>query len=143
MTIDELGFLHAIQRDNINSAFFANQQIYYRIDNEHPLIKSNIRNIRKIRAKNNCWICEGWKELKFSYKPPTKIQDPKEIEVKVHLNFENYAEYDTEFHTDEFFVYRMCPPGEVLFYFTVNKIPIESYGSITTDLIEPITYVNF
>jgi len=54
MTIDPNGFIHAIDRSKIETSFFANQQIYYRIDNEHPLIKSNIRNIRKIRAKNNC-----------------------------------------------------------------------------------------
>ena len=135
--------MNAIDRNTINTSFFANQQIYYRIDNEHPLIKSNIRNVKKIRAKNNCWICEGWKELKFSYKPPTKIKNPKEMEVKLHLNFENYSEWDTDYMGDEFISYRMCPPGDVLFYFTVNKIPVESYGAATFNLEEHLTYVNF
>ncbi len=142
MTIDELGFVQAIDRKKIDSNFFANQQIYYRIDDEHPLIKSNIRNIRKIRAKNNCWICEGWRELKFAYKPPEKVEDPKEMDVKIHLNFENYKEYDTIYQNQEFVANRLCPPGRVLFYFTVNREPATQYGSITTDLPEPIIYVS-
>jgi len=142
MTIDPLGFIHAIDRSKIETSFFANQQIYYRIDDEHPLIKSNIRNIRKIRAKNNCWICEGWRELKFSYKPPDTVTNPKDLDVKVHLNFENYAEYEVPYRGEDFMVMRMCPPGQVLFYFTINNQPATSYGSITTTLQEPLTFVN-
>ena len=106
------------------------------------MIKSNIRNIRKIRAKNNCWICEGWRELKFTYKPPKDIENPSDLDVKIHLNFENYEEYNTNWRGDEFIISRMCPPGTVLFYFTINKQPATSYGSITTTLVEPLIFVS-
>jgi hypothetical protein len=139
MTIDSNGFVHAIDRSKIDTSFFANQQIYYRIN---TLLKTNIRNIRNIRARNNCWICEGWRELKFTYKPPNNIENPQDLDVKIHLNFENYVEYDTNWTKTEFQIYRMCPPGTVLFYFTINKQPATSYGSITTELHEPLIFVS-
>ena len=73
MYIDELGFIYAYEKNQYEQNHFASSQIFYRIDNENPLIKSNIINVKKIRGKNHCWICEGWNEVAFEYHP-TKEQ---------------------------------------------------------------------
>jgi hypothetical protein len=126
MTIDELGFIYPIEKNNEKISHYANSQIYYRIDNDHSLIKTNILNVRRIRGKNHCWICEGWREIKFHYKPSRHFGDKSALSVKLHLNFENYKAYDTVLHEEQFICYRMCPPGELLFYFTVNGVPAEN-----------------
>jgi hypothetical protein len=125
--IDELGFMNSLDKNNIDKiSHYANSQIYYRIDEEHSLIKTNILNVRRIRGKNHCWICEGWREIKFNYKPNRHYGDKNNLTVKLHLNFENYKAYDTMLHDDQFICYRMCPPGELLFYFSVNGVPADN-----------------
>jgi hypothetical protein len=140
MIIDELGFISPIEKSNYSQNHFANSQIHYKIDKEHPLIKTNVLNVRKLRAKNNCWICEGWKETKFIYKPQPYDGDINQLEVKLHLSFENYKPFDTTLRTDQFVCHRMCPPGELLFYYTINGVPVESYGSITHKLRDALVH---
>jgi hypothetical protein len=142
MTIDSLGFIKAIQKENQEKSFYANSQVYYKIDNEHPLIKSNILNVRKIRAKNSCWICEGWREIKFSYKPINQ-ENAGSYKVKLHLSFEDYKATDMLLNIDVFVNYRMCPPGEYYYYYTVNGEPVENYGNSGEVLKEAIIHVSF
>lgn len=142
MTIDSLGFIFPLEKTKYDSAHYANSQIYYKIDNDHPLIKTNILNVRKIRAKNNCWICEGWREIKFSYKPIHQ-EHINSYKVKLHLSFEEYKPTDMNLTQDIFVSYRMCPPGEYYYYYTVNGEPVENYGSSTEILKDAIIHVKF
>ena len=139
MTIDELGFLHPSRKLNKDNDYYANSQIYYQIGKENNLIKSNVDKIRKIRSKNNCWICEGWREVLFEYKPENEVHHMRSY-VKLHLNFENWKAYDTINLNGKFFNSRMCPPGEVLYFFSRDKQAMEYYGSHTVDLKESIPY---
>ena len=140
MEVDELGFVYPIDKSNYKQNHFANSQIFYRIGNSHPLIKTNIINVQKIRGKNNCWICEGWKEVKFHYKPHNFEGDINSAVVKLHLNFEGYKPYDTVLRQDWFMCHRMCPPGNLNFYFTMNGIPVENYGQMTHELKDAIVH---
>lgn len=140
MTIDSLGFITAVQKENHDKSHYANSQVYYKIDNEHPLIKSNILNVRKIRAKNSCWICEGWREIKFSYKPINQ-EEAANYKVKLHLSFEEYKPTDMLLNQDVFVNYRMCPPGEYYYYYTVNGEPVENYGNSREILKDAIIHV--
>jgi len=142
LMIDELGFMEAINKTNFETSHYAHSQIFYKISEEHPLIKTNILNVRKIRAKNNCWICEGWRETKFVYNIKQNIEERYDEPpvVKLHLSFENYKPYDTIPKGDHFVCHRMCPPGEFLFYFTVNGVPVENCGQITHKLKEAIIH---
>ena len=149
MTIDELGFIHpildnnTINKDNDQNDI-ANSQIYYKIDEEHPLIKSKIPNVRKIRAKNNCWICEGWRELYFNQKNDiNKYDTDKKAQGELHLNFEKYKGYEMMQNEEDYIAYRMCPPGEILYYYTNNGEIISNYGKHTHKLKEDISYVNY
>jgi len=140
MTIDSLGFIHPVEKSKFNTAHYANSQVFYKIDNDHPLIKTNILNVRKIRAKNNCWICEGWREIKFSYKPINQ-ENINTYKVKLHLSFEEYKPTDMLLNQEIFVNYRMCPPGEYYYYYTVNGEPVENYGSSTEILKDAIIHV--
>ena len=94
---------------------------------------------KKIRAKNNCWICEGWREVTFSYRPP-KLKNISTQFVKLHLSFENWKFTDTMFVDKAFKAIRMCPPGEVLYFFTVNKKAVEDYGTHNFAMKQSIVY---
>lgn len=137
MTIDELGFIHPIKikEEYEKKDHCAKSQIYYKIDEEHPLINSKIPGVRKIRAKNNCWICEGWREMYFSHKQDKNATNYDTDDVtnssKIHLNFEKYKGFDMTKLKKESFTYRMCPPGEILYYYTVNGDVIKNYGKNT------------
>jgi hypothetical protein len=142
MTIDELGFIHPIDKNNESISYYANSQIFYRIDDNHPLIKTNVVNTRNIRGKNHCWICEGWREIKFYYKPQSHLGPADLLDVKLHLNFENFNSYDTFLNEGQFICYRMCPPGELLFYFSVNGVPVDnSSQQITHKMVNAHNHV--
>jgi hypothetical protein len=143
MTIDEIGFLSPLDKTNDKISYYASSQIYYRIDNDHSLIKTNILNVRRIRGKNHCWICEGWREIKFHYKPNRNYGDKHALSVKLHLNFENYKAYDTILHDEQFICYRMCPPGELLFYFTINGIPVDNNSQQISHKVDVHVHVKF
>ena len=146
MYIDELGFIYAYDKTQYEINHFANSQIFYRIDDENPLIKSNILNVKKIRGKNNCWICEGWNEIEFKYKPTEAqlaLMDNKKKHCKLYVNFDNYSKpfdmiYQNESNT--FICHRMCPPGNVFFFFTCNGAPCDDYGDKAYQLKEAIIH---
>ena len=49
--------------------------------------KTHIDNVRKLRSLNNCWICDGYREIKFIYQPKEPILDQQNHIVKIHLDF--------------------------------------------------------
>ena len=135
MYIDELGFIHAIDKIDYEKNYFAYSQIFYRIDNEHPLIKSNILNIKKIRGKNNCWICEGWREKYFEYfitdeykNIPCPFLDGIN-KCHIHFNFANFNSFEMNYNEEnkKYFCYRMCPPGNLIYFNSYNNVPCLKY----------------
>ena len=140
MWVDELGFVFPIEKSKYKQNHFAQSQIFYRIANEHPLSRSNIINVQKLRSKNNCWICEGWREIKFHYKPSKFEGNLDSSYVRLHLNFENYKSFQLNFEEDSFVCHRMCPSGELTFFLTMNGIPVDNYGPITHELKDAIIY---
>ena len=140
MWVDELGFVYPIEKSKYKQNHFAQSQIFYRITNEHPLARSNIINVQKLRSKNNCWICEGWREIKFHYKPNKYEGDLEKAYVRLHLNFENYKSFNLNLEDNSFICHRMCPSGNLTFFLTMNGIPVDSYGPITHELKDAIIY---
>ena len=140
ITIDELGFLHPMKKVTKVPNYYAHSQIYYNISRDQTKSKTNNDKIRKIRAKNNCWICEGWREITFTLKADAKLKEPEKQFIKVHLSFENWKAFDTMFYDGSYRVVRMCPPGDVLYFFTVNKKPVEDYGANNYQIRDPVVY---
>ena len=138
MYVDEFGFVYPIEKSKYKPNHFANSQIFYRLSDDHPLISSNVINIKKLRSKNNCWICEGWREIKFNYK--VNSQDDY---IKLYLNFENYKSVsvnELNYNENNFICYRMCPPGPLNFFLTRDGIPIDNYGALNYELKDAIIY---
>ena len=140
MWVDELGFVYPIEKNKYEQNYFANSQIFYRISEENALIKSGAINTKKLRNKNNCWICEGWREVKFNYKPIKQEENIDEAMATLHLNFENYKSFSMKLFHNNFSCYRMCPPGSLYFFIAINGIPVDNYGPITEEIKEAIIY---
>ena len=79
----------------------------------------------KLKANSNCWICEGWTEFKFDFEPqsPEKI-DNETMPVVLHISSDKYqgelllreaSTFEVRYST-----YRMLPPGEATYYYSVN-----------------------
>lgn len=187
MAIDDLGFITAVKKEDLQENFYASSQIYYEINS--PLTKFNKKLntsqiVRSIRSKNNCWICEGWREVKFTFRP-NLVQNMEihskqhtinnssvenfnrtrqitnnsnleshiyagmtgasvfnisrsSVDVKMHLSQNNYKNFDAEKSIDLFYGYRMCRPGVLRYYYTVNGEPVTHYGENTVNLNEAI-----
>ena len=88
MKIDSLGFIYPLKNKNEN--YFSLSHLSYNFDTDKNLISSKINNIRMLRNLNNCWICEGWREIKFNYKYNQNENNYENDYIKLFLNFENY-----------------------------------------------------
>ena len=143
MYIDELGFIYPIEKNNYKPNHFANSHLFYRLSDDHPLISSNVINIKKLRSKNNCWICEGWREIKFNYKPNQNEKNYENNFIKLYLNFENYKNLslnELNFDDENFICHRMCPPGPLNFFLSKDGVPIDNYGPLNYELKDAIIY---
>ena len=124
MKIDQLGFIHPIKQEQKNKNFYSKSQILYEAENYKDIPQVLVSPINKIRNSNNCWVCECWNEVEFSLDINNKDLRPKYVVVKLHLDFENYAPCDMIYKKKNFKLVRMCPPGKVKYFFTVDGNPV-------------------
>ena len=124
MIIDSLGFIFPIKKDKKE---ISKIHLYNKLDTDISLIKTNIDNVRKIRSSNKCWICEGWREIEFTFKPLEKIIEPQFHIVKIHLSIDDYKPYDMFGNGNKYTIIRMCPPGYIYYFFTVDGFVIDDY----------------
>ena len=82
MEINELGFIIPIEKNSKGNKYFSESQITYGINKNYSLRKTSIETIRKIRNKNNCWICDGFREVEFEFKFKKKWKIPVTILLK-------------------------------------------------------------
>ncbi|KAL4496017.1 hypothetical protein ABPG72_015439 [Tetrahymena utriculariae] len=80
---------------------------------------------------DNCWICDGWQEVKFEIKAGCSdsfLGNP----VFLHLDFENYRPHYMSPDPDDpekFVLFRMCPPNrKIYFFFSDPTQPIVYYS---------------
>ena len=137
MEINCLGFLSPLEKSK-NNKYFSESQIYYGINKNYELRKTGIETVRKIRGKNKCWICEGFREIKFEYIPKEPIEDPNNHLVKLHLNFDDYRPFDMLCNAKSYQIVRMCPPGEINYFFTVDSVPVKTQASSGNNKFEKI-----
>ena len=126
MSIDSLGFIHTNENKIKTNSFYSKSQITYEMDSLPSLIKSKISKIQKIRGINNCWICDRWKEIEFTLELQNKDIKPKYNIIKIHLDFDGYEPYDMIYKKQKFRIVRMCPPGKIKYFFSVDGNPIEN-----------------
>lgn len=65
-------------------------QVFTRI--RHDLQMGQVRDQSKLKLKtaSNCWICEGWSEFQFEFRPNRFIDMMEGDTVKIHLSVDNY-----------------------------------------------------
>ena len=126
MDINCLGFITPKEKEkkNKDTKYFAHSHINYDMNRDYALRKTKIDSLRQIRGKNNCWICEGFREVQFEYMPEEPILDPNNHLVKLHLDFDDYKPFDMIYNGTKYQIIRMCPPGEIKFFFTVDTKPV-------------------
>ena len=144
MKIDQLGFITPIKKEQKNKNFFSKSQILYEAENFKGIPSVLSSSINKMRSGNNCWVCECWNEVEFSFEVNNKEIKPKYIVVKLHLDFENYSPCDMIYRKKNFKIVRMCPPGKVKYFFTVDGNPVyncyKEYDYKIKEFEKPIRY---
>ena len=144
MKIDPLGFIHPIQKPQKEKNYYSKTQITYDYENLKDLPKLLISPINKIRGRTNCWICECWRESEFVLDLKIKELKPKYTIAKIHLDFENYEPSYMIYKKNCFKLIKMCPPGRVKFFFTIDGNPVincyKEYDYKTKEYEKPIKY---
>ena len=81
----------------------------------------------ELKKVTNCWVCEGWSEQRFTYKPGVSDDNPNHDEfkpIKLHLDIDHF-EGDLMLQTEEgsikeYEIYRMLPPGPHRYFYSVD-----------------------
>ncbi|EAS06061.2 hypothetical protein TTHERM_00853000 (macronuclear) [Tetrahymena thermophila SB210] len=83
------------------------------------------------KTVDNCWLCDGWQEIKFEIKPGCSELFTGEPAF-LHLDFEDYQPFYMEKDQDDqtkFILYRMCPPGRQISFFFSDPCKNVVYSS--------------
>jgi hypothetical protein len=128
-SVDALGFLGKRGVFNPGSG-----HIFMRL-----LGPSKLRDAASWRQVSNCWICERWSEIEFIWEPGVSgigDRDP----IYLHLDIDEWKPDLMERDADGVFkVARMCPPGQVRFFFTHDGIVRLAHDKPRKPLYTPLT----
>ena len=81
-----------------------------------------LRNKEKFINTTNWWVWEGWTENTFIVKEGVSFNELEEP-IYIHFEYNNYQAELMEYVDDETYSYTtMCPPGEIKYFFTIDKI---------------------
>ena len=128
--VDVLGFMHPEKACRQP----ATAHVFTRI-----LGNSKVKNAAVWRECDNCWICERWREVEFTWSPGLSGSEDSEP-IYLHLNFEYYQPFLMDKQEDGCFrEYRMCPPGDIFYFFSPNCVPKVAIGQDTKELPAPIS----
>lgn len=110
--VDAQGFVEKRGGSNTGSG-----HIFVRV-----LGNSKLREATMWRQISNCWICERWSEIEFTWEPGVSglgDRDP----IYLHLDIDDWRPDLMIKETDgSFKVVRMCPPGTIRYFFTHDGI---------------------
>ena len=144
MKIDPLGFLHPIKKEDKIHNFYSKSQLSYEMENFKGIPKIIASPLNKMRGGNNCWICQCWRETEFILDLKIKDLKPKYLLVKIHLDFENFEPCDMIYKKKCFRLIRMCPPGIIKFFYTLDGNPVKNcykeYNYKIKEFEKPIKY---
>ncbi|KAL4479133.1 hypothetical protein ABPG72_008963 [Tetrahymena utriculariae] len=90
------------------------------------------------KTVDNCWLCDGWQEIKFEIKPGCSELFTGEPAF-LHLDFEDYQPFYMEKDQDDqtkFVLYRMCPPGRQISFFFSDPCKNVVYASKDYDKVD-------
>eukprot|EP00359_Climacostomum_virens_P009598 CAMPEP_0204913250 /NCGR_PEP_ID=MMETSP1397-20131031/11196_1 /ASSEMBLY_ACC=CAM_ASM_000891 /TAXON_ID=49980 /ORGANISM="Climacostomum Climacostomum virens, Strain Stock W-24" /LENGTH=869 /DNA_ID=CAMNT_0052084449 /DNA_START=77 /DNA_END=2683 /DNA_ORIENTATION=- len=79
----------------------------------------------KLTSERNCWICHGWKEMKFSWRPGDSGSASVEP-IYIHLECDDYLPESLPLVGDEYTVTRIVPEATCNFFFSFKGSPMIS-----------------
>jgi hypothetical protein len=113
--VDNLGFLTPM-----NDLTKADCAVLTRIQ---PTLESGIKSKLscKLQINSNCWICEGWSQVKFTFSTEGLESASKYDAVKLHLEIDEWkGEQMHRIGEHAYYFYRMLPPGNHRYYYSVS-----------------------
>ena len=87
-------------------------------------------------TRMNCWICEGWTQVTFYWKPLISGKAVSEP-IFLHLECDDYKPELMEHNSEFFELTRAVPPGSLKFFFSNLTSPMKSKEYQTELLHEP------
>ncbi len=73
----------------------------------------------KLNSVQNCWVCEGWSEMKFEWRIGMS-GDGEEEPVYIHFDFDEYMPW--LLHKEEdgsvYYIWKMVPPGRSFYFYS-------------------------
>lgn len=95
--------------------------------NSINLVAGRIQSKQKIdlKATSNCWVCEGWTQIKFTFNPFAyeELINQKFKFICLHLDFDGYKpDLMTKNIYGTYTVIRMVPPTKIKFFYTVDGV---------------------
>ena len=121
-TTDTLGYVH--KSEEIDCAMWS---IFTRIK---PTLERGVKHNSKaisLHAASNCWICEGWTEVKFEIIPDKIFSEKHDSYTPIYLHissdkFEEDLLLPEEGRPGVYSSTRMIPPGNISYYFTKENL---------------------
>ena len=118
--IDDQGFMHPQL-----PYYVSESTVFTRMQTD--LQGGIVNDSRKLEFENvsNCWICEGWSEVHFTYEPGVSDDNPNHDVFKpidLHLELDHYKPdlmLPQKRNEKVYEVYRMLPPGSHKYFFRV------------------------
>ena len=84
---DDLGFVNKIQD---METVILKDALWHRL----PLNKDKVsKHAIKSKATGNCWICEGWREVKFVWKDTKNLYSEPGNSLRINIKFRNFTGY--------------------------------------------------
>eukprot|EP00347_Sterkiella_histriomuscorum_P005610 403355936 len=120
---DTQGFVKVIKKKQVSKS-----HVYTRIQPSLQAGNINNKQLLKLKACSNCWICEGWTEVKFEFKPGVSDDNPvhdKFQPIYLHLecdNFQSDLMLPDPDDPENYISIRWVPPGVQRYFFSRNDI---------------------
>lgn len=112
------------------------------INNNNIIIDSNNTNIFNEEKETNILSTKHQKRLMTSQHENSEVSfaniDKKDLDVKFHFSIDNYEPSASFLNVDNFYCYKVCKPGTLRYYYTINGEPVTHYGYKTIYLDEAI-----
>lgn len=118
---DAQGFLRP---EHDPDAHDAATHVYTRIA---PHLQSGVitdKRVLELKPTANCWICEGWSQVRFSWRSAHKLEETST--VYLHLEIDRFeGDFMEQSKTDplQYSLLRMLPPGSQRYFFSVDDEP--------------------
>jgi hypothetical protein len=92
-----------------------------RMRNLSRLIYEGIEEQANGMPSENCWVCEGWQEIRFSWTPG--VSGGGGQKVSLCLSIERWVPQEMTYNTEleAYELYRVVPPGKIKYMFQIDE----------------------